>query len=320
MFGMRTAYLKSIESFCGPEVGVPLRFELLSDKRHTLLRVHGARRTGVLKVYTGRHDLWAREVKAYRLFAGPVRLPELWNAEWKGKVGFVLMDYVEGAPLSLFLGDRSFPLERAFRQAAEIAKAIHCVGANLGPSDAEGFEVDTLLRLGLGTGAFADALVNRFERVRQHLGERWFERIEPAARSAAATLRGIHATAGLIHGDFQPKNLLVRNAGVVAAIVDWELARVSVPVCDVAAILRFTMTTRLERTALKAYSTRRSPSHVAKIARCFDLARVGVGLSSADWSADDIPKWVDFLNGCADYVLDGRQVRRLRKAAARLLN
>lgn len=317
---MLTPYLKSAESFCAREVGVPLRFELLSDRRHPLFRVRGARRTGVLKVHVDCRNLWAREVKAHRLFDGFVRLPGLWNAEWTGSVGFVLTEYVDGVPLSARIGDPDFPLEHAFRQAAEIAKAIHTVGADVGSSDTEMFEIDTLLQLGLGTNAFGEVLVSCLERVKKHLGGRWFNRIRPAAHKAAEALRGIQQTGCLIHGDFQPRNLLVRNDGLVAAVIDWELARISVPVCDLAALLRFTSTTRLERAVLAAYAAPSSPSYMAKIARCFDLARVGVGLSSADWSADDIPAWVDFLNGCADYVLDGRRIQHLRMAAAKLLN
>ena len=59
----------------------------------------------------------------------------------------------------------------------------------------------------------------------------------------AGFLPAVHGARQLVHGDFNPKNLLVRRGAgagwAVAAVLDWEFAYSSTPLADVGNMLRF---------------------------------------------------------------------------------
>jgi fructokinase len=59
----------------------------------------------------------------------------------------------------------------------------------------------------------------------------------------AGFLPAVHGARQLVHGDFNPKNLLVRRGAgtgwAVAAVLDWEFAHSSTPLTDVGNMLRF---------------------------------------------------------------------------------
>jgi aminoglycoside phosphotransferase (APT) family kinase protein len=80
----------------------------------------------------------------------------------------------------------------------------------------------------------------------------------------------------LIHGDFQPKNLLFDADGCLAAVIDWELARIAPPLCDVATLVRFTPDDASEAAVLRASLPGLSDG--AASARCYDLIRISLGL------------------------------------------
>lgn len=103
--------------------------------------------------------------------------------------------------------------EEAAAHALEILAALH----RLDPGTA------------LPRGGADDAALD-LERWRAVAGEAAPSALAETLDALASRLPPPHPP-GLVHGDFQPGNLVV-VPGRVAAVIDWELARIGDPVCD----------------------------------------------------------------------------------------
>ncbi|NYD41557.1 phosphotransferase family protein [Nocardioides panaciterrulae] len=78
----------------------------------------------------------------------------------------------------------------------------------------------------------------------------------------------------LVHGDLNPKNLLIdRGTLAVAALVDWEYAHAGHPYTDLGNLLRFERDPAFTTAVLEAYVARRggTPAEALALARAADL-------------------------------------------------
>ena len=78
----------------------------------------------------------------------------------------------------------------------------------------------------------------------------------------------------LVHGDFNPKNLLVDPSGLrLTALIDWEFAHAGHPATDLGNLLRFERDQAFTEGVLTSYIARRGgePSSVLACARAADL-------------------------------------------------
>ncbi|QEU82202.1 hypothetical protein CP968_31535 [Streptomyces subrutilus] len=157
----------------------------------------------------------------------------------------LLYRFVEGIPLSQVLADGP-----ASGEAAALGRAVGTVLARIG-------------RVGLpGPGAFGDPSLVPAPHGADALGDLpgFVDHclltgapdgplngtdsavLRALARRRAPALTAVAGERSLVHGDFNPKNVLVRRrAGrwAVAAVLDWELAFSGSPLFDVGNMLRF---------------------------------------------------------------------------------
>ncbi len=85
---------------------------------------------------------------------------------------------------------------------------------------------------------FTTSMLKRPE-VRAWLGEETAEAIPRIMACEAGTFAEVGAQHSLVHGDFNPTNILVHN-GVVSGVVDWEFSHSGTPYMDIGNLLRHT--------------------------------------------------------------------------------
>ena len=168
-----------------------------------------------------RDDEWQLLLALWEADAIDIARPRFYDATGE-RLGSktIVMDHVEGTPLQLTLtpdGD-----VRAARSTfLNVAAALQRI-----PLDA--------LPQGMGTppdwDTYIDSAINIYERAERELGDS-----SPIIRYVASWLRGNRPAPvplAVVHGDFQPGNILIRE-GHPPVVIDWEFARVGDPREDV---------------------------------------------------------------------------------------
>ena len=269
----------------------------LATARHTLYRLSGPVGVGVLKIHADSPDLWLREHTANGLFHRHSLLLD-------AAPGYLLLRFVDAQPLVRRLTtDISSSPARLFEQAAIRLSQIHEASLEFDPDSIRDFPTDQALIVGLGSRDFLSSFTAATHLLPARMGQKRARRIYEAIARTIPGLEGIHRSACLIHGDFQPKNLLFDANESLAAVIDWELARIAPPLCDFATLLRFAPDDESESLILRA-SERAGISIDSRDARCHDLIRVCLGLSKPDLTGDDVPLWQHYVDGCAESLLE----------------
>jgi aminoglycoside phosphotransferase (APT) family kinase protein len=229
----------------------------------TFLAVVGGERT-VVRIY-GRS--WERrgdaaaeiDAAVLRLVRGLLPVPDVievrrGNAD-NGLPPLLVSSFVEGARL-----DELFP-KLSEKKLRTVARNVGVIASRLAqmPMLSTGAFVDGSLRIGsLGPNTqtlseFVDAKIERAPALRA-----WAAEDIEALRGYALYSQGLLSDVTrrtLVHGDFQPKNLLVDPRSLdIVAVVDWEMAHAGLPLSDLGSVLRY------------------SESNLGKIGRAFDDA------------------------------------------------
>jgi Phosphotransferase enzyme family len=282
---------------CRRHLGIINTVTPLATARHVLFRLSGTIGVGVLKIHVDSSDLWLREHTANLLFQGHSQLLD-------AVPSYLLFKFVDAQPLARrLIADTSASPADFLGQAAARASEIHRASLELNSDLLGNFPTDPLLALGLGSPDFVSSFKAATHLLSARLGVKRVRRIYQAIAKTIENLDRIHRSACLIHGDFQPKNLLFDDNGALAAVIDWELARIAPPLCDVATLVRFTPDDASESAVLSAFK----PAGLcvdARDARCYDLIRISLGLSKPDLTGDDVPIWADYVDGCAVSLLE----------------
>jgi aminoglycoside phosphotransferase (APT) family kinase protein len=205
---------------------------------------------------------------------GLIPVPEVLEVrradEAAGSPALVVTSYLPGER-----GDLLLP-RLAEDQRARLGQTLGRLVADLGgmPMPRAGAFVDAELRLGPLPGP--DGLVDW---VGQHLPQLagWTaeERagLAVVAETAQAILDGVGRVC-LVHGDLNPKNLLVdQDTLTLTGVVDWEFAHAGHPATDLGNLLRFERDPLFEAAVLEAYCERRGtePEATLDLARAADL-------------------------------------------------
>jgi len=209
------------------------------------LLLEGAAEPMVLRIY--RHDpaLCRKELDLIQLLEGSVPVPEVIHAEPHGSDDlppFVLLRYVEGI---------TFRELRRGRDLGAIAQAARSVGETLAAIHRHTFAKPGWLSAGLEVTAplleGANAMPRFVDRslasgnLQARVPADLCHRVHDLMWSAVAELTPLENQAQLVHGDFNKRNVLVREAGgrwSVAAVLDWEFAISSTPLTDFGNFLR----------------------------------------------------------------------------------
>jgi len=75
--------------------------------------------------------------------------------------------------------------------------------------------------------------------VRAWIGEESVVRIEQIIKVESGRLEELESECGLVHGDFNPTNILISN-GAVSGVLDWEYCHSGTPYMDIGNLLRHT--------------------------------------------------------------------------------
>lgn len=280
---------------------------------------HGGERV-VLKIMPADScTAWKAESCALRLFADRLPVPQLVDADADESGCYTLTSYVPCLPLSRQLQDRDFPRTRALCEAAGWARIVRDRAAALEASNLSSFRTDSLAKLALGTAAFLPAWEEALGRGVLPLGSGRLEKVMMTARRHISLLDGLERSVQLVHGDFQPRNLLCTGSGSLESIIDWELARFASPLNDIAMLLRFVADDVEEQAVLEEYGKApHLPECLGQAAALYDLLKVTTAISYAREETPDFPLWLNFVDGCLARLQDS-DASALRRAALRLI-
>jgi aminoglycoside phosphotransferase (APT) family kinase protein len=263
----------------------------------------------VLRRYLGSNSCAVEAALAERL-TGVVPVAEVIAADPDGSVAgepVLLSAFVPGQLLGDVLAEQPGPA------AAELGRSTGRVLAAIGSVSfaAPGFFSGRALEpgpAGMEPTSSLDAFVRRCladGNAAGHLSDDEQRKLVLFAERGASALEVLHGSRKLVHADFNPKNLLVRQDDgghwVVAAVLDWEFAFSSTPLYDVGNMLRDPRPAAFRDAFLAGF-------------------RDGGGSLPADWrqlsQALDLYSLADLLTRPVDHRYFRRSVERIRELVA----
>jgi aminoglycoside phosphotransferase (APT) family kinase protein len=210
-----------------------------------VIRLSGSAERFVLRFYDRSPSACAKEVAVLALVRADVPVPGVLHAAVNGAEGyppFCVLEFIDGISL------------RTLRRRGDetgVADAAYDAGRLLPRLSRHRFDRSGLLspELAVTDGPFADAgltaVIEQFvrsPRFRQRVDAALVARILDFARSNEKRLMADTEGAGLVHGDFNSPNILVRQergAWRVAAVLDWEFTFAASIFCDIGNMLRY---------------------------------------------------------------------------------
>jgi Ser/Thr protein kinase RdoA (MazF antagonist) len=194
-------------------------------------------------------------------------------ADGPGRPPFLLLEALPGDRLDLVLPAADPPLRRRLGEA--VAGVLVLLATERMPRG--GWFADARLEPQPFPAAGADPA----RWLEAHLGAPWFGRLPRAEREAlravgrrARELAARGQRVALVHGDLNPKNLLVDPAtGGVTGVLDWEFAYAGAPLADVGNLLRFETDPVFTGAVAGGYAERAPdvPADWVEVARALDL-------------------------------------------------
>lgn len=213
-----------------PGSRVAMLIPLSGGLRNTLYRVEVEGRAApvVLRLFTADPSACAREAALARLLDGEIPLPELLYADSRADPPYAIIAWCDGLPFTELIarGDRE-AIGSAARSAGSILASIqrHTFSGSgeLGP------DLTIVAPLPGGGAGFAEFIGQMAQRprTRRRLGEELVHGVRRLVRQRRGALEDEQHAPVLMHADYKPENLLLRDKGDgwrVAAVLDWEFA------------------------------------------------------------------------------------------------
>jgi aminoglycoside phosphotransferase (APT) family kinase protein len=238
--------------------------------------VTGAGEQAVLRLYARQPDRAAVDQALLERLRGLLPVPRVLEAVTvpggAGRPPFLLLEALPGDRLDVVLPAADEPLRRRLGEA--VAGVLVLLATERMPR--AGMLVDPSLE----PTPFPPGAGDQSGFLEAHLGAPWFTGLAAADRSGlravARQARAAAATSriALVHGDFNPKNLLVDPAtGGVTGVLDWEFAYAGAPLADLGNLLRFEQDPVFAGAVTGAYADRAPdvPDDWLEIARALDL-------------------------------------------------
>ena len=182
----------------------------------------------VLRLYTANPAACAREVALARLLADGIPIPELLYADPDGDPPYAVVAWCDGLPYTeLIAGGDERAIASAAGSAGDILARVQrhtfAEPGEFGPA------LDVVAPLPGAGAPLAGVIVQQAQRpyTRARLGDEMARRLIRLLRQYAESLEDRGHPPVLMHADYKPENLLVRDDGDgwrVAAVLDWEFA------------------------------------------------------------------------------------------------
>jgi aminoglycoside phosphotransferase len=294
--------------------GRPVR---LRGGQHELYRINVGPEAAVLKIIKDAAAALRRETRARELFAPGIPISSLlFQGRIRGSSRYLITRWVDGVPLSTALVHRTaFPVKTAFENAGALLGRLHAQSAAVDERPNRIFPLAPAASVGFGAADFLGRFAIATAPFRERFGNPLWDRVTAAIEGGLDACERVLVEVVLCHGDYQPKNLIFDEAGQLRALIDWELAAFAPRLADLVHLLRYAPSDALEDSLRQGYgATCPLPDAWVRAARCYDLARVSLGLSRSGISgASDIPLWIEFIEGCVDALLRS-DPQRLRQA------
>lgn len=286
--------------------------------QHSTYRVVG-QRSAIVKVFPADNVGFHVERRTLQLLAGRRGIPRLYASGKDASSAFLLVSYIARQSVAHAFSNAGFPRARALANASAELARIHALLRGLSVRQQRSFPVDPLAKISTSATGFMDAFASAAINAERFFGARRLREVVKVVHQHAPLLVQEHGHRQVIHGDYQPRNVLADQDGRIRGVVDWELARQATPLCDIAMLLRYCDSVRAEREVLRAYSGLSLSANEARLAaRCYDLAKVTLGMSRAPAWHPEARTWIQYIDGCLDYVRHG-STARIRRAALELL-
>jgi aminoglycoside phosphotransferase (APT) family kinase protein len=243
-YPLRTIAVREVNEWFRP-IGRSLHVDellpLTEGKRNTnfRVRVRGSESDYLLRLYVPGDDGWRKEAELRKRLEDRVPMQRLLMTDVHeaedGRIAYGIYEFVEGRSLlERIVREGCAPEPAMVRELGRILAAIHGVRF-----ERHGF-LDENLRVNEPIAPLRDwyaMFLN--ERARERLGAELSEGILELVESRRLQLDEMDRDdARLVHGDFRPTNLIVRE-GRVAAVIDWEFALSSHPAGDWGQLFRY---------------------------------------------------------------------------------
>jgi aminoglycoside phosphotransferase (APT) family kinase protein len=194
----------------------------------------------ILRIYLRDKDAAYREQKLGELLKGQVPIPRIYFVGDLEEHRFAIAEFMPGITLrDYLLGNDSGDMEKLMTEAGEILGKIQVIRFPCSGSFGKDLNIQEPLMQGGYVDFAKDCL--KHSTVINTLGEATISKINNLLDTHAALFPD-EAQTHLVHGDFDPANLLAsRSDGrwKVSCVLDWEFAFSGSPLQDVANMLRY---------------------------------------------------------------------------------
>jgi aminoglycoside phosphotransferase (APT) family kinase protein len=260
----------------------------------------------VLRIYEHDPSLCRKEADLWRLVRASVPAPEMIYTEqrgWEDLPPFAVLRWIEGITFRELkrTGDRDAITQAAYaagEMLAAIGRVTFPMAGWIGPGPTV---TGPLLEGADPMPRFVDLCLASAE-LRRHVPAEWRDRTHALVWRWAPQLAALKNETSLVHGDFNKRNLLVRQSGGrwgVVAVLDWEFALAGSPLIDIGNFLRNETAARpLAEPHFSAGFARaggRLPDDWRRLAQIVELAAICESLSSDHLPDAVIPELVDLL-------------------------
>ena len=197
----------------------------------------------LMRIYACDPDACQRETEIMSLIRGTVPVPEvIYSCTSNALIGrpYAILQWCEGVLLHKILTEES---------KSNANSAVYCAGEALAAIGAYAFDQSGFFGNGLTIKHPFDDDATSFMRgclqdsaVRERLGTALYERVSTFIKENATCLKQTSPEGRLVHGDFNSKNILVKQTKGqwhISAILDWEWAHAGTPLFDLGSMLRY---------------------------------------------------------------------------------
>jgi len=173
------------------------------------------RRNAILKLFPADDAGFHVERRTLQLLAGRRGIPRLYASGKNASSAFLLVSRIAGESVAQAFSNAGFPRARALTNASAELARIHEVLGGLSHRQQRSFPLDSLAKIATSPASFMDAFSRAALDAERFLGARRLRSVVRVVRYYAPLLVQVHGQLQVIHGDYQPRNVLADPEGRV---------------------------------------------------------------------------------------------------------